>query len=119
MKNILIIEDDQLLLNILTLMLEDMECLPIGYEDAESALNYIKINNPRIDLVITDLRLPGMNGGEFSKELYKMKPKLPVIIISGFLFEIDTTNTNIIDIINKPIYIKTLQRLINDIGIKY
>lgn len=57
--------------------------------DAEMMTNPIvaleRIHEEEFDLVIADYKMPEMNGVEFLKEVRKSYPKLPVIMISGFM----------------------------------
>ena len=119
MKNIILIEDEDLLVDLLSAMLRSMNCNTNLYELATSALNDIKNNKVSPDLVMTDLRLTGMNGEEFSRELFKIRPEIPVVIISGLLWKIDTSGTNIVGMLNKPLYMASLQEIIDGIGVKY
>jgi DNA-binding NtrC family response regulator len=43
-----------------------------------------KVAEMRIDVVMTDVRLPGMSGLELARHLAKQYPALPVVIASGF-----------------------------------
>jgi DNA-binding NtrC family response regulator len=43
-----------------------------------------KVAESRIDVVMTDVRLPGMSGLELARHLAKQYPALPVVIASGF-----------------------------------
>lgn len=51
----------------------------------ERALEQLRNNDypDRIDLVITDHIMPGMNGAEFVRKLREFAPELPVLVISG------------------------------------
>jgi two-component system, NtrC family, response regulator AtoC len=51
------------------------------YEDAERALE--EFSPEKIDLVLLDIGLPGMNGLEALKEIHKIDPDLPVIMITA------------------------------------
>lgn len=59
----------------------------ITVESALEALEKLK-ENPGIESVITDMRMPGMNGLEFVTEARKMFPKLQYYLLTGF----DITN---------------------------
>lgn len=69
-------------------MTELIEWEKYGFEIAaalrksDEALEFLK--NRHIDLVITDIRMPGMSGLELIEEIKKFKPQLKFIIISGY-----------------------------------
>jgi DNA-binding response OmpR family regulator len=51
--------------------------------DAESALTLVGIENP--DLILLDINLPQVSGLEVCKQIKKMMPTLPIIILTGDL----------------------------------
>ena len=51
-------------------------------EDGDSALEFIKTNH--VDLVITDIKMPFMNGLELSRVLHSSFPSIKILIISGY-----------------------------------
>ncbi len=81
-KKILIVDDDQILLDMLIETLDSLGYQAQGAKNGEEALQ--KIDSTEFDLVITDIRMPKMDGISFLKTLKEKKPKLPVIMITGF-----------------------------------
>jgi PleD family two-component response regulator len=55
-------------------------------KDPREALSLLEQNLERIDLVITDLQMPGLDGIELAVELLKINPTLPVVLTSAFMF---------------------------------
>ena len=113
MNTVLIIDDDdQLRVSFERLLKEDgfsVETAPSG----EVGLNLIKSQAP--DLVILDMRLPGMNGLETFKRINAMDPKLPVIIMTAFgttETAIEATKMGAFDYILKPFDIPEMLSII-------
>ncbi len=83
MKKILVIEDDTELRVLIEMFLSYdnfhvvMAC--DGIEGLEA------LTNSSFDLVITDFRMPRMNGGEFAKIAIERFPNLPIILSSAFV----------------------------------
>jgi CheY-like chemotaxis protein len=48
------------------------------------ALELVRANPDRFDLVITDQTMPQMSGAELARELLRIRPGLPIILCSGF-----------------------------------
>ena len=103
MSTILIIDDDdQLRKSFNKLLIEEgyhSKCAASG----EAGLKIIQEEIP--DLVILDMRLPGMNGFETFKTIHKTEPKLPVIIMTAFgttETAIEATKMGAFDYILKP-----------------
>jgi CheY-like chemotaxis protein len=80
--NILLIEDSELLREITAEFLEELGHRAIVVADAESAL--AKLGKESIDLVITDVSLPGMSGIAFARLVIRDWPDVPVVVASGF-----------------------------------
>ncbi len=113
MSTVLIIDDDdQLRVSFERLLKEDgfsVETAPSG----EVGLNLIKSKAP--DLVILDMRLPGMNGLETFKRINALDPKLPVIIMTAFgttETAIEATKMGAFDYILKPFDIPEMLSII-------
>ena len=80
----LVVEDEAPILRLVTLVLREMGFDALGAPDAESALQIL--NSVKPDLIITDVRLPGMNGDELARQI-KADPVLastPVVLMSAF-----------------------------------
>src|SRR5512139_850939 len=82
MSKILIVDDEERIRHILQLMLERQ-----GYETAqaahgEEALQLIKKYN--FGMVITDLKMPVMDGMTLLREIKKIDPEYPVIVLTAF-----------------------------------
>jgi signal transduction histidine kinase len=107
---ILIIDDDVAVLEGLTEFLEDE-----GYEvhrtqDARDALALFRAVNP--ELVMTDLRMPGISGIEVIKEIRKIDQDTPVIVLTGYgslESAIDAMHLKVFDFLKKPYDLSTLK----------
>lgn len=100
---VLIVDDDlsiqRLISSILTLKGHQCE----GANDGMEALE--KFSKTPFDAVITDIRMPRMDGIELTRELLKLQPALPIIVMTGYHdISIDEKAilTRASDFINKP-----------------
>ena len=73
--NILVVDDDPILLDLLIETLEAIGHSPKGAKDGEDALAFLETN--KVDLLITDIKMPGINGLELAKKVNKLIPELP------------------------------------------
>ena len=87
MRHILLVDDDVNFRRSLTIQLEleghSVVCRENG-EDALSTLSRGGAQGPLPDLVISDVRMPGMDGEQFLSRLKGLHPLLPVLVISAF-----------------------------------
>src|SRR6267143_1639914 len=82
MPAILIVEDEAKMRRLLELNLEEEGFTTLSAGDAETGLKLLRENS--VDLVVTDLKLPGMNGLEFLQAVKHQNAVLPVIVMTAF-----------------------------------
>jgi len=81
LATILLVEDEELLRAGVQEVLEIQGYKVISAPDGQQALAILTAES--IDLIITDLVMPKMDGVDFVKQLREIKPDLPVIVVSG------------------------------------
>jgi len=91
---ILVVDDEEGVRKLLQAMLERQGYDPVCVEDAKEALRLLP--DGKFELVLTDLRLPGMSGEALLERLRKLRPDLPVVVISGY-----GSTRNVVDVIKK------------------
>jgi signal transduction histidine kinase len=84
-ETILLVEDADLVRNLARQVLEGAGYRVLEAENAEAAIDLCeRINGDRIDLLLTDVIMPGMSGNEMSRVLLKKQPGMPVLYMSGY-----------------------------------
>ena len=86
-KRILLVDDDKNTRFVLTQLLGTMGYVVFEAKDAEEAMKWIEIGP--IDLVMTDLKMPKMDGIQLTRAIRRIRPDLPIIVYSAHRF-IDT-----------------------------
>ena len=113
MGTILIVDDDPRLRQSFEKLLTAEGHTVWTAPDGETALNMVRANSP--DVVIMDIRMPGMSGLETFKAMHQIEPKLPVIIMTAFgttETAIETTKFGAFDYVLKPFEIPDILTLI-------
>jgi signal transduction histidine kinase/CheY-like chemotaxis protein len=82
MPTILIVEDEAKMRRLLELNLGEDGFSTLSAGDAETGLKLLRENT--VDLVVTDLKLPGMNGLEFLQAIKRQNAALPVVVMTAF-----------------------------------
>src|SRR2546426_12240405 len=82
MSSILIVEDEPKMLRLLDLNLSEEGYLTHTAQDADSGLKILR--QEKIDLVLTDLKLPGMAGLEFLQAVKRSGANISVMVMSGY-----------------------------------
>ncbi|NOT86098.1 MAG: sigma-54-dependent Fis family transcriptional regulator [Methylococcaceae bacterium] len=81
-QRILVVDDEPKMRRLLDIMLTQMGHEVQQAEDGQAALNFIQDNN--VDLVITDLRMPQLDGIGLLRELRELHNDVPVIVVTAF-----------------------------------
>ena len=82
MSTILIVEDEQKMLRLLELNLAEESYSTLAAQDAETGLKLLR--QEKVDLVLTDLKLPGMDGLEFLQAVKRSNAQMPVILMTAY-----------------------------------
>ena len=109
MSRILVIDDERSIRNTLTDILEFEKYRVELAEDGFTALELLKTND--FDVILCDIKMPGMDGIEVLQKIGEIKPDIPVVMISGH-GNIDTAVESIkkgaFDYIEKPLDLNRL-----------
>ncbi|MBV2196355.1 MAG: sigma-54 dependent transcriptional regulator [Flavobacterium sp.] len=115
MSKILIIEDEAAIRRVLVKILSE-ENDSYKVEEAEDGLQGIeKVKNEDYDLILCDIKMPKMDGVEVLEAVKKIKPEIPMVMISGhgdLETAINTMRLGAFDYISKP---PDLNRLLNTV----
>jgi len=111
MKTILLVDDEPTILTVLELLLNKFGYVVIPKSNAESALFLIR-EGVNVDLIITDYRMPGMNGVEFIRVLRRILPSVPVLMLTGDITVEIEPHLGVFERINKPVLGKELDRIV-------
>lgn len=82
---ILMLDDEFDIMRIFTLALERQGFHVIGFTEPLQALDHFQKNSDRYWLIISDIRMPLIDGYQFIKRVKELKPDVKVFFISAFL----------------------------------
>ncbi len=115
MPNIIVIEDEAAIRRVLTKILSEENDTYKVYEAEDGLIGIEKIKNDDFDLVLCDIKMPKMDGVEVLEAIKKIKPEIPVVMISGhgdLDTAVNTMRLGAFDYISKP---PDLNRLLNTV----
>jgi two-component system NtrC family sensor kinase len=110
-QRILVVEDESVVKGLLVNVLSTLDYNVISASDGREALEAFEAAGREVDLVVTDIIMPGIDGIRLAEELRARVPELKVIAISGYtvgLSEDRLKDAGIKELIKKPFKIREL-----------
>jgi PAS domain S-box-containing protein len=117
-ETVLLIDDEDMVLEIGRALLETMGYQVITAKDGEEAISLYERQGSGIDLVLLDVVMPGLGGGDVYDRLKTMNPDMKCLLLSGY--SIDGEATEILQrgcdgFIQKPFKLRDLSKSIREI----
>jgi DNA-binding response OmpR family regulator len=89
-RTILVVDDDALILQCVRRILEQASYVVLTSQSGDDALDIIERGDARVDLMVTDIVMPGsIDGFTLAAKIRQGEAKLPVLFITGTLSEDD------------------------------
>jgi PAS domain S-box-containing protein len=104
-ETILLVEDDEQVRGYVADMLRDLGYAVLVAENAEAAVASLAQSRERIDLLLTDVVLPGMNGRELAERAREIRPGIRALFMTGYARDVIVHQGRLdpgIDLIEKP-----------------
>jgi PAS domain S-box-containing protein len=117
-ETILVVEDQEQVRSIISMILEDCGYNVLVAENGQEAIETSGQYEGRIDLLVSDVVMPGMNGREVYNELIRSRPEIKALFMSGYPREI-ISHHGILDdgfnFLSKPVSVEELRTKVRDI----
>ncbi len=113
---ILVVDDEEGLRDALSKIFEDEGYTVCCAEDGEQALEMLQ--RTHIDLILTDMRMPGMSGIDLLKKVREVHENLGVIILTGYgeiESYIEAMSFGAMEYVSKPFKVNELKFIVNKI----
>lgn len=117
-EQILLVDDQKSVINVERQILELLGYRVTSRLSGNAALESFTEAPDRFDLVVTDMNMPGMNGDVLAGELLKLRPGLPLILLTGYSESIGREKAlelGFRDLLMKPVRLKELSAAIRQI----
>jgi len=82
-ETVMIVDDEPMLVALAEEMLAELGYEPVGFSSSNAALEAFRAEPPRFDLVLTDEAMPDLVGTELAREIRRIRPDVPIILMSG------------------------------------
>ncbi len=114
---VLVVDDEPVVLEMIREILEELGYGVSPTNNGEEALALFRAKPQAFDLVLTDLTMPRMTGEELARQLRKIRPGIPIILITGYNREIqdDSREGGFWALLTKPVQIREIATTIHDL----
>lgn len=117
-ERILLVDDEVLIVNLVTSMLTRLGYRVVSRTSSIEALQLYLADPQQFDLVLTDLTMPNMTGEKLAAEIKRVRPNLPVVVVTGFSEKMDEEKSRLMGVngyLLKPVLKKDLAQLLRQI----
>jgi FixJ family two-component response regulator len=83
-ETVMIVDDQHSLVALTEEMLAALGYEPVGFDSSVAALQAFRAEPQRFDLVLTDQTMPDLSGVDLAREIHRVRPELPVVLMSGY-----------------------------------
>ncbi|HCE44666.1 MAG TPA: hypothetical protein DET40_14075 [Lentisphaeria bacterium] len=83
-ETILIVEDNQVVGNIASLLLNGQGYRTLVFENPEECIRFVEKGSDHVDMLLTDVIMPYVNGRELYERIHKKRPLMKVLYMSGY-----------------------------------
>jgi DNA-binding NtrC family response regulator len=116
-NNILVLDDEPDITTVITTSLRKNGFNVFGFTNPFLALEHFQINFKDYSIILSDIRMPGMNGFEFVKKSREIKPDVKVLLMTAFdistnIVSKELLSTKVNGFIQKPVSGKELNSII-------
>jgi PAS domain S-box-containing protein len=117
-EKILLVDDEAVIVEMMQQMLERLGYKVTTRNGSIDALEAFKANPDAYDLILTDMTMPNMTGVQLAREIKNIRPKIPIIICTGFSDHLNEEKANALGIqgfIMKPVIMRELSEIIRNV----
>lgn len=112
-ETILLVDDEEALVRVGEEMLAMLGYEPVGFASSAEALETFRASPHRFDAVLSDEAMPDMTGSELAREIRKLHPDIPIVLMSGYVtpaLHSRAHDAGVIEVLAKPLVSRDIAR---------
>ena len=112
-ETILLVDDEEALVKVGEEMLAMLGYEPVGFHSSAAALETFRASPQRFDAVLSDEAMPDMTGSELAKEIRKLHPDIPIVLMSGYVtpaLHTRAQEAGVVEVLAKPLVSRDIAR---------
>jgi CheY-like chemotaxis protein len=83
-ESVMIVDDEPALVGLAEEITAGLGYEPVGFASSNAALNAFQAAPQRFDVVLTDESMPDLPGTELAREIRRIRPTVPIIVMTGY-----------------------------------
>jgi signal transduction histidine kinase len=110
-ERVLVVDDEEPLVRLATETLASLGYAPVGFTSSANALQEFGANPGRFDAILTDERMPGVTGSAIIREVRRINPSIPILMMTGFVGSaaaLKARELGATDVLKKPLLAREL-----------
>ncbi|HVG04631.1 MAG TPA: PAS domain-containing protein, partial [Burkholderiaceae bacterium] len=112
-ETILLVDDEEALVRVGEEMLAMLGYEPVGFQSSAAALETFRVSPQRFDAVLSDEAMPEMTGSELAKEIRRLHPDIPIVLMSGYVtpaLHTRAQEAGVVEVLAKPLVSRDIAR---------
>jgi len=112
-ETILLVDDEETLVRLGEEMIAELGYEPVGFTSSVAALATFRAAPERFNAVLSDEAMPDMTGSELALEIRKIRPDIPIVLMSGYVTSALSTrarDAGVVEVLNKPLVRRDIAR---------
>jgi CheY-like chemotaxis protein len=112
-ETILVVDDEEALVRLGEEMLAELGYEPVGFASSAAALAAFRAEPERFDLVLSDEAMPEMTGSELAREIRRLRPEIPIVLMTGYVtpaLSARARDIGITEVLGKPLVARDIAR---------
>jgi CheY-like chemotaxis protein len=112
-QTILLVDDETALVRLGEEVMAELGYEPVGFSSSTAALESFRSAPDRFDAVLSDESMPGMTGSQLAREIHRIRPDIPIVLMSGFAsaeLAARARDAGVIEVLSKPLVASDIAR---------
>ena len=112
-ETIMLVDDEVALVRLGEEMMAELGYEPVGFFSSTAALDSFRGAPDRFDAVLSDEAMPGMTGSELAEQIHRIRPDIPIVLMTGFTTPALATrarDAGVIEVLAKPLVARDMAR---------
>lgn len=117
--SIVYVDDDSIVIKSIVNLLRVYGVLVRGHSDPAAALLFLHDASNQVEMLVTDYNMPGISGLDFARQVHQIRPRLPVVVTSGYIDDELRSNAHdagVAALIPKPFSATDFLDLLKNVG---